>query len=59
MSFYNGSISGVFKNLFISTFLMDVFIGSLLGTIITTVTFLFLRDRLKSLKTYSLTKFLN
>lgn len=49
-----------FSRIYLSQhFLMDVFIGSLLGTIITTVTFLFLRDRLKSLKTYSLTKFLN
>ena len=39
-------------------FLIDVFVGSLIGSTITTVTFLFLRNRLKGLKKHSLLEFL-
>lgn len=48
-----------FSRIYLSQhFLMDVFIGSLVGTIITTVIFLFLRNPLKGLKKYSLLEFL-
>ena len=47
-----------FSRIYLSQhFLMDVFTGSLIGFTITIFTFLFLRDRVKSLKTYSLFKF--
>ena len=39
-------------------FLIDVFVGSLIGSTITIFTFLFLRNRLKGLKKYSLLEFL-
>ena len=48
-----------FSRIYLSQhFLMDVFVGSLIGSTITTVTFLFLRNPLKGLKKYSLLEFL-
>ena len=47
-----------FSRIYLSQhFLMDVFVGSLIGSKITIFTFLFLRNRLESLKKYSLTRF--
>jgi len=37
--------------------LMDVFVGSLVGSMITIFTFLFLRYRLKGFKKYSILRF--
>ena len=47
-----------FSRIYLSQhFLMDVFVGSLVGSMITIFTFLFLRYRLKGLKKYSILRF--
>jgi len=47
-----------FSRIYLSQhFLMDVFIGSLIGSMMTIFTFLFLRYRLKGLKKYSILRF--